>query len=83
MNKLKDLKFTGTELLMCVVFCYIIMIMPHIAFYRTLKNKNDQIQQLEQNNIEQAEENEVYRNRCKMYEDFMKENGLLDECECR
>ncbi len=41
------------------------------------------IKELEQNNIEQAEEKEVYINRCKMYEDLLEANGLLDECECR
>lgn len=48
-----------------------------------VKDNEEIIKQLEQNNIEQTEEKEVYRNRCKMYEDLMKENGLLDECECR
>ena len=24
----------------------------------------------------------VYVNKCKMYEDFMIKNGLIDECEC-
>lgn len=33
--------------------------------------------------IKQLEEKEVYVNKCKMYEDLLKENGLFDECECR
>ncbi len=42
------------------------------------------IKELEQNQIEQAEEKEVYVNKCKMLEDLLKENGFtLDECECR
>lgn len=45
-------------------------------------NYEEQIKQLEQNNIEQTEEKEVYVNKCKMYEDMLKANGLLDECEC-
>lgn len=44
--------------------------------------KQEYIEKLEQNEIEQAEEKEVYRNRCKMYEDILEVNGLLDECEC-
>ena len=45
---------------------------------------NDYIKQLQQNQIEQAEEKEVYENKCKMYEDLMRANGItLDECECR
>lgn len=43
----------------------------------------EQIDELKQNNIEQVEEKEVYVNKCKMYEDLMKANGLLDECECK
>lgn len=45
--------------------------------------KQEYIEGLEQNQIEQAEEKEVYINRCKMYEDCLKSNGLFDECECR
>lgn len=44
---------------------------------------NDYIKQLKQNNTEQAEEKEVYINKCKMYEDFMIKSGIIDECECR
>lgn len=43
----------------------------------------DYINQLEQNNIEQIEEKEVYRNRCKMLEDLLEGSGLVvDDCEC-
>lgn len=42
----------------------------------------DYIKELEQNNIEQMEEKEVYMNKCKMMEDLLKANGLVDECEC-
>lgn len=45
--------------------------------------KQEYIEGLEQNQIEQAEEKEVYINRCKMYEELLEVNGLLDECECR
>ena len=44
--------------------------------------KEKYIKELEQNQIEQAEEKEVYRNRCKMLEDLLEVNGLLDEYEC-
>lgn len=45
--------------------------------------KEEQIKQLKQNNIEQIEEKEVYRNRCKMLEDLFEGSGLVvDECEC-
>lgn len=45
--------------------------------------KEKYIKELEQNNIEQTEEKEVYVNKCKMLEDLFEANGLLDECECR
>ena len=46
--------------------------------------KNERINQLEQNNIEQAEEKEVYINRCKMLEDLLEGSGLVvDDCEYR
>ena len=48
----------------------------------TINLDTEKIKQLEQNNIEQAEEKEVYINRCKMYEDILIEAGLIDECEC-
>lgn len=45
---------------------------------------SEYVKYLKQNNIEQIEEKEVYRNRCKILEELMKENGItLDECECR
>ena len=45
--------------------------------------KEEQIKQLKQNNIEQIEEKKVYRNRCKMLEDLIKGSGLVvDDCEC-
>lgn len=45
--------------------------------------KEEQIRQLKQNNIEQIEEKEVYRNKCKMLEDLINESGLaIDYCEC-
>lgn len=48
-----------------------------------VKGNEFYIKQLEQNNIEQSEEKEVYINKCKMLEDLIKENGItLDECEC-
>lgn len=43
---------------------------------------SEYVKYLEQNQIEQAEEKEVYVNKCKKYEDMMRKNGLLDECEC-
>lgn len=46
--------------------------------------KEKYIKELKQNNIEQAEEKEVYRNKCKMLEDILEGSGLVvDECECR
>ena len=46
--------------------------------------KQEYIEGLEQNQIEQAEEKEVYINRCKMYEDLLEGSGLVvDDCECR
>ena len=45
--------------------------------------KEEQIKQLRQNSYEQMEEKEVYRNRCRMLEDLINQNGLIDECECR
>ena len=48
----------------------------------TINLDTEKIKQLEQNNIEQIEEKEVYINRCKMYEDILIEAGLIDECEC-
>lgn len=46
--------------------------------------KEKYIKELEQNNIEQVEEKEVYVNKCKMYEDLLEGSGLVvDECECR
>ncbi len=68
---------------------YIFMIVAMIVGVCTLIyanitsiEKEEQIKQLKQNNIEQMEEKEVYRNRCRMLEDFINQNGLIDECEC-
>lgn len=47
------------------------------------ESQDEYINQLEQNAYEQIEEKEVYVNKCKIYEDLLKSNGLLDECECR
>ena len=54
-----------------------------ISVITEVKTNEDYIKQLEQNEIEQSEEREVYVNKCKKYEDLLKGNGLLDECECR
>ncbi len=46
--------------------------------------KEEQIKQLKQNNIEQAEEKAVYINRCEMLEDLINERGLaIDNCDCK
>ena len=72
------------------LWIYIFMIITMLIgactlIYSTKVNQQQDscIKRLEQNNIEQIEEKEVYINRCKMYEDFLKVNGLLDECRCR
>ena len=49
---------------------------------KEINQKEEQIKQLKQNNIEQIEEKEVYINQCKMYEDFINQNGLVDNCDC-
>jgi len=65
-------------IIILIILGVVILIKDNMSF-----NINDYIKQLEQNNIEQTEEKEVYINRCKMLEDLMKENGIiLDECEC-
>lgn len=80
---MKELEFKGTEVLALVICCIIVMTLPHIAFYRILYQKDEYIKQLEQNNAEQAEEKQVYINRCKMLEDMLEESGLVvDDCEC-
>lgn len=66
-----------------IVLAIISIILSLFSITYRLISKSDYIKQLEQNNIEQIEEKEVYRNKCKLLEDLMKENGLLDECECR
>lgn len=67
-------------ILVAWIILLIVFILNGIQNYRL---SSEQIKQLKQNQIEQAEEKEVYINRCKMYEDCLKSNGLLDECECR
>ena len=75
----KGLKLEIIRLILVVMLFVVIL-----AILNFTAEDKEYIKQLEQNQIEQAEEKEVYRNRCKMLEDLMKENGLtLDECECR
>ncbi len=65
------------------IFYLVIILVVMIESGRQFKQYKEQIKELEQNNIEQAEEKEVYMNRCKMYEDLLEQNGLVDYCECR
>lgn len=66
------------------IFYLAIVIFIMIESGKQFKEYEYQIIQLQQNQIEQAEEKEVYVNKCKMYEDLMRANGItLDECECR
>lgn len=67
-------------ILVAWIILLIVFILNGIQNYRL---SSEQIKQLKQNQIEQAEEKEVYINRCKMYEELLEVNGLLDECECR
>ncbi len=64
------------------IFYLAIVIFIIIESGKQFKEYEYQIIQLQQNQIEQAEEKEVYVNKCKMYEDILEANGLLDECEC-
>lgn len=66
-----------------IVLAIISIILSLFSITYRLISKSEYIKQLEQNQIEQAEEKEVYINKCKMYEDLLKVNGLLDECECK
>ena len=56
-----------------------------ILYANSINNQKEKyIKELKQNNIEQAEEKEVYINRCKMLEDLIEGSGLVaDECECK
>lgn len=73
------------------LWIYIFMIITMLIGASTLiyankeiNQKEEQIKQLKQNNIEQAEEKEVYINRCKMLEDLINERGLaVDNCDCK
>lgn len=65
------------------IFYLAIVIFIMIESGKQFKEYEYQIIQLQQNQIEQAEEKEVYVNKCKMYEDILETNGLIDECECR
>lgn len=61
-----------------------LLIITIVNGIQNYKVGSEYIKYLEQNNIEQTEEKEVYINRCKTLEDLMKENGItLDKCECR
>lgn len=80
MNDKKMYEAAIEALITIFCLCIVAVIIVKIAGENAQK---EYITQLEQNNIEQAEEKEVYINRCKMYEDLLKANGLLDECECR
>lgn len=65
-----------------IVLAIISIILSLFSITYRLISKSEYIKYLEQNQIEQAEEKEVYVNKCKKYEDLLKGNGLLDECEC-
>ena len=67
-------------ILVAWIILLIVFILNGIQNYRV---SSEQIKYLQQKNIEQAEEKEVYVNKCKMYEDLLEANGLLDECECK
>ena len=69
------------DISLVIIIMWIMIVV--ISVITEVKTSEDYIKQLEQNEIEQAEEKEVYVNKCKKYEDLLKRNGLLDECECR
>lgn len=61
----------------------ILLIITIVNGTQNYKVGSEYMKYLQQNSIEQIEEKEVYINRCKMYEDLLEANGMLDECECR
>lgn len=74
------------EIFMGLAICILVAMPALVEIVNNSKQNENQskyIKELEQNQIEQAEEKEVYRNKCKMYEDMLIKAGLLDECECR
>jgi len=80
---MKDIDFC--EIFMGLAVCILVAMPILIEVVNNSKQDESQkeyIKQLEQNNKEQMEEKEVYRNKCKMMEDLLKANGLVDECEC-
>lgn len=66
-----------------IVLAIISIILSLFSITYRIMSKSEYVKYLEQNQIEQAEEKEVYVNKCKMYEDLLEANGLLDECECK
>lgn len=72
------------------VVIYIIMISSLIIgkyvieqIGKEIKEKEEIIKQLKQNNIEQLEEKEVYIKRCEMLEEIIIQEGVaIDNCEC-
>lgn len=56
------------------IFYLAIVILIMLENGRQFKDYEEQIRQLEQNKIEQVEEKEVYRNRCKMMEELLEVN---------
>lgn len=76
---MKDIDLTFAYLVSIII----VIVVGLACLVTDYHEQKDYIKELQQNQIEQAEEKEVYVNKCKMYEDLLKRNGLLDECECR
>jgi len=78
-------EFEGTEIVKTAIraFAIFIIIILIISIKSNKSTQSEKVKQLEQSLSEQVQECEVYRNRCKILEDRLIEEGLVvDNCEC-